>query len=880
MPQVETEHRAVVDMPAVQARMLLKNQSYLNPTETTQAPLLNNDTVAQFANRNYGLFEDASRRERRAQSNETETYAIKYQRWSEGVSTCFGATVNKAKMETLKPLFVKIGIMGPQMESADIQGLYDRYFNSNLSSSGIKTFVKDVLDTYKVEGKVDLAAIERDRESLQWMSELFGGTSSEMISQLILSEAKLLADPHCFETLNKTIHTVTEPEKKLMGFIYDKKVDEEVHAIENGQLPVEKRKEDIQNLLRDPDVDKIVISAGTGAGKTTKIPQYIYELLGPGEKAAVTQPRRIATQALAETVRKQMGIEKFGDEVGYAHGKGREANKNTSLLFTTEKSLLIQLSRDQRLLKYNYVMVDEWHERHKDTDMLVALLQKAQALRKKAGDPPLKLIITSATMNREDLVRQLGDRTKSLEIEGNSHTIESRFWKQDNNPLTRDVIPQRSVGAVLDLVQTRASDRNILIFMPGDALISQTYDALVKLKDKLLPNVVIDRLTGSMTREEQERVIKVNNVVNGKEVSDGKKHIIICSPIAETSLTVARVDVISSGLVNISHDDPHTGLHYLTETLHSKYGLRQQKGRTGRESDGIWYYLGSEDEYKKLGDRHDPEIVSSDLSNEILLLKKIGYAIDEIPLVDKEKLLPEHIARAKRRLKELGAFDRDERITDIGREMLEIPEDVHFSRMLVEAKKRGCVRDAATIVTVCNQTDLFERIEGKGRNLPAEALNSFATKADTSDFIVRLRMFNEFKKQGKDESDETKREELRKEWAATHHFRYETLQRIEDELADLLDRLDYKETGTEAMDEAALSQCVYEGFKDCLFKKTGTKKDREREVSTYTLENEPVTTEQIDRSSILPRDTQQFISAGGNVRNPYYARINQVVTSP
>jgi ATP-dependent helicase HrpB len=512
-------------------------------------------------------------------------------------------------------------------------------------------------------------------------------------------------------------------------------------------------------------------------------------------------------------------------------------------------------------------MVDEWHERHKDTDMLVALLQKAQELRKKAGDPPLKLIITSATINRADLVRQLGSGTESLEVEGNPHAIEDRFWKKNKDPLTRAVIPQRAVETAFELVQSRPSDRNILIFMPGDALISQTYEALMKEKDKLPPNVVIHKLTGSMTREQHDEVIRVTKMVAGKEVSDGKKHIIISSPIAETSLTVARVDVISSGLVNVPRVDPKTGLYFLDEILHSKYGLKQQRGRTGRESAGIWYYLGTEAEHKALIDNHNAEITRSDISDEILLLKKIKLELKDIDLVDKDKLPPENIARAHRRLKDLGALDAHDDITPIGEQMINIPLDIHYSRMIVEAGKRGCVRDATTIAAVCTQTDLYPREEEEEKNKRVIAQMEFAVAG--SDFISRLRMFKAFEKVGEGELDAKKRETMREKWALEHHLNYDALQRIEVARADLLDRLDTSRD-VATTDEDALGRCIYEGFKDNLL--TKLPKSAVPAVAaanlpdTYELNGERVTNAVIDRDSMVDvtAASSQYVVAASN----------------
>jgi late competence protein required for DNA uptake (superfamily II DNA/RNA helicase) len=793
---IEARPIRIQEMPAVQARMLLHDQSFLDPNKATEAPLLATGNVDTLAHRNYTLFEAASMRERKA-SQSTTPFAEKYQKWSDSVVTCFNAEANQQRMNVLKPL---LRITNTTVSAADVQQLYDRYLDVGSPSSGVKAFVSDVIARYETGGRYDTVAIARDRDSIKWAAQLFGSTSSEMIDQLITAEMQLLANPtEYLQKLNTTRNTVTAPEKKLMGFIYDKQVDELVHQADKKKFPVEEYEEQIKRTILDPDTDKIIISAGTGAGKTTKIPQYIAKILKPGEKVAVTQPRRLPTENLATTVAKQMGVT-LGKEVGYSHGKGRMAEKDTKVLFTVEKSLLIKLSRDKYLTEYNYVMVDEWHERHKDTDMLVSLLQRAQALRKRDGLPPLKIIITSATMDRENLEHQLGSNTKSFEIPGKAYDIKDKFEKKGSPPLTRELVPERAARAALDMVRTRPADRNIVIFLPGEGLIADTEEAIRKLG--LPPDVIISRLSGSMTREEQNKTI---------DVSDGKKHIIISTPVLETSLTVERVDVISSGFVNLPQVDPKTGLYFLPEILHSKKGLQQQRGRTGRESDGEWRFLGTEDEYKALEDHHPAEILRSDISDEILLLKKMKLELNDIDLVDKKQLLSENISRAHRRLKDLGALDEHDDITPIGEKMVDIPLDIHYSRMLVEAGERGCVRDATTIAAVCTQTDLYLRGDLEEKKNRIEAQAEFAVAG--SDFISRLRMFKAFEQVGRSELDEVKREKMREKWALEHHLSYRTLQRIEVARADLLDRLDTSgDTGT--TDEDTLGRCIYEGFKD------------------------------------------------------------------
>ena len=857
--QIEVEPKPIRDMPALQARILLSDQSFLDPAASAEAPLLEKKTVSSFAERNYGLFEAASVRERKTQQeNANIPFEERYKNWSASVLKHFNSDENKERMAKLKPL---LQITNEAITDTDIQQLYDKYLDTAAPPSGIKTFVQDIIAKYQKNGIYDLAAFTQDREVIVWVAQLFGSTSSEMIDQLITAEMKLLYNPEtCYQELNKTRNTVTAPEQKMMGFVYNKEVATAAHAVEKGDLPIEGYEEQIKKAILDNENDTIIISAGTGAGKTTKIPQYIAKILKPGEKVVVTQPRRLPTESLAANVAKQMGV-KLGEEVGYSHGKGKKVSKDTRMLFTVEKSLLIQLSKDPYLEKYNYVMVDEWHERHKDTDLLVSLLRRAQKLRKqKGGMPPLKIIITSATMDKTDLEKQLGTQhTQSFEVPGRAFTIDAQFEPKGSPKLSVDSIPTRAAQAALKMVQTRPANRNILLFMPGDRLITQTYDAIQKLN--LPKDVVIDMLIGTMTREEQEKVINV---------SDGKKHIIISSPIAETSLTIERVDVISSGLVNVPRVDPANGLYFLEEILHSKKGLEQQKGRTGRESNGVWRFLGTEEEYNGLVDHHAAEILRTDISDEVLLLKKMGLTLDQIPLIDKDKLPQQNILRAQRRLKDLDALDDRGEITEIGKQMVDIPLDIHYSRMLVAAQEKGCLKDAVTLAVVCSQTDLYQREEDIEKSSQIAAQREFEAPGG-SDFLARLRMYNKFIEVGKGESDFLKREELRKRWAKDHYLRYAALERIEAARVDLLDRLNYRETGAaEITDEAALARCIFEGFKDNLLTRGNPHTDTRTNTPMYSYSlngEQSVNNGVIDRySTVDPASTQYAVTAGNYAR--------------
>ena len=60
----------------------------------------------------------------------------------------------------------------------------------------------------------------------------------------------------------------------------------------------------------------LIIEGETGSGKTTQIPQYLYEagFTQDGKKIGCTQPRRVAAMSVSARVAQEMGV-KLGNEV-------------------------------------------------------------------------------------------------------------------------------------------------------------------------------------------------------------------------------------------------------------------------------------------------------------------------------------------------------------------------------------------------------------------------------------------------------------------------------------------------------------------------------------------------------------------------------------
>eukprot|EP00039_Didymoeca_costata_P015899 m.276463 g.276463 ORF g.276463 m.276463 type:complete len:1391 (-) comp16301_c0_seq14:1310-5482(-) len=172
---------------------------------------------------------------------------------------------------------------------------------------------------------------------------------------------------------------------------------EEIRA----NLPITQLREELLNSLKSEQV--IVISGGTGSGKTTQIPQYILDdalesLKGSQTHIVVTQPRRIAAVSVAERVAAERG-ESIGESVGYRIRLRAKPARNTggSIEFCTTGMLLKALQSDPVMKGTSCVIIDEVHERDLNTDFLLLLMKDLIKSR-----PDLKLILMSATLDASE----------------------------------------------------------------------------------------------------------------------------------------------------------------------------------------------------------------------------------------------------------------------------------------------------------------------------------------------------------------------------------------------------------------------------------------------------------------------------------------------
>lgn len=226
------------------------------------------------------------------------------------------------------------------------------------------------------------------------------------------------------------------------------------------KLPILGEEQRIMELINENEF--LIVAGETGSGKTTQIPQFLYEAgYAEHKMIAVTEPRRVATVAMAARVGYELGLS--SKEVSYLMRFEGNVTKDTKIKFMTDGVLLKEIQSDFLLSKYSVVIIDEAHERSVYTDILLGLLSRIVPLRRKRGSP-LRLIIMSATLRVEDFTentRLFKQPPPVIKIDSRQFPVTTHFNKNTNS----DYLKEAYKKAVK--IHTRLPEGGILIFVTG-----------------------------------------------------------------------------------------------------------------------------------------------------------------------------------------------------------------------------------------------------------------------------------------------------------------------------------------------------------------------------------------------------------------------------
>ncbi|MFZ3069028.1 MAG: ATP-dependent RNA helicase [Microgenomates group bacterium] len=539
------------------------------------------------------------------------------------------------------------------------------------------------------------------------------------------------------------------------------------YALENlDQLPVAKLREYLREEIRlHPN---FVLIGETGSGKTTCLPPLLLELrdeLGLKGSIAVTQPRRIATKSVTDRVAEMMDYP-VGDKVGYHIRFEDITSKDTDITFMTDGVLLRKIQFDPLLSEYSIVMIDEAHERSLNIDLCLGLLKDVNQRRFEAGLDSVRVVVTSATIERNRFAEYIGykDKDNLVEIPGKMFPVE--VYYEDEIPFNYD-FTQGAAEKVKAIVDSNLKG-DILIFMPGKREIT---DTIQKIEAKIGNNgVEIFPLHAEMSPEDQDKIFTPTD----------KRKIIVATNIAETSVTIdGIIHIIDSGYIKQTRFDPKTGIEQLVLTEHAISGLDQRKGRAGRTAPGYCYRLFTESSLKRRPLYQTPEIQRSNLSQIVLAMKKVGIeSIENFDFMDHPGR--EAITQALNTLFTLGAIDGHGNITEIGDWLVELGLEPRLGRMLLEAIRPeiDCVNEITIIASFLDGKNIFIRPPEKELELAAERAHAQFTHQDDSDFSVLLNIWKAYAASG-----------YSADWAKKNFLNEKALEEAKNVRLDLIDVL-------------------------------------------------------------------------------------------
>lgn len=440
------------------------------------------------------------------------------------------------------------------------------------------------------------------------------------------------------------------------------------HELGNDELPIAEYREQIVDAVGASQVT--IITAETGAGKSTQVPQMLAE---QGYEVIMTQPRVVAARNISGRIREEIVAEKgeeYGSFVGYKTAREGDAAPDARILVVTDGLQQVRELSGNGVGKKQVLVLDEVHEWNENMEVLVAWAKKRMN-----EDPDFKVIAMSATMDTGPLAHYFADYKREVPVIG----VPGRTFPVEMH----DEIVKSS--EMYKKVAQRAAEKanegkSSLVFMPGKGEIEKVIDLLEEAKT----DAIITPLHGQQDKAQQQAAFAT--YVTPK--------IVVTTNVAETSVTVPGIDaVIDTGLER--RKEVRNGVEGLYLRPIAQANCKQRAGRAGRVKAGEYYRYNSTP-MQNLEAYGTPEILRTRLDGMVLRLAKAGMDAAEMDFYNVESRGKEakmkfamEVRGAKWRLNKLGALTEDGEITKLGKQMERMPLESHYARMMIEARKFG-----------------------------------------------------------------------------------------------------------------------------------------------------------------------------------------------
>ena len=569
-------------------------------------------------------------------------------------------------------------------------------------------------------------------------------------------------------------HDPLPPELKISNFDPSRKAfSVQVERSEETQkarlaLPIVAEEQKIMEaIFNNPTT---VIWGATGSGKTTQVPQFLFEA-GFGNPDSpnpgiigVTQPRRVAAVSMAKRVSDELGG--GSSKVSYQIRFDSTVGKETVIKFMTDGILLREIANDFVLSNYSVIVIDEAHERTVSTDILIGMITRIIDLRNSmrkddANIKPLKLIIMSATLRIADFMDNpilfRHGAPPLLQAEGRQHPVTIHFARRTQRDYLNEAFHKISKG------HRKLPPGGMLVFLTGqteivtlskklrdvfrDTRSGQAARSEVWFPATEAPLEAEDLDLGNVTMEQDLVEYGVSDADNEFEEGDEKafdlgeapstlsrvhvlplysqlqikdqlrvfeaapensRMIVLATNVAETSLTIPGIRyVFDCGRAKEKKYDQITGVQSFQVGWISKASADQRAGRAGRTGPGHCYRLYSSAVYERDFVEHTkPEILRMPVEGVVLQLK----SMDLQHIINFPFPTPpdrQSLSRAEKLLQYLGAISTDGKVTPAGRELSIYPLSPRLSKMISIGHQHECMPYTIALVSALAVQEIF-----------------------------------------------------------------------------------------------------------------------------------------------------------------------------
>lgn len=597
---------------------------------------------------------------------------------------------------------------------------------------------------------------KRTRQDNQWE-----------IDQLKKAQEIVSSNPDQIQLTNQKEYEYVFDESQLVDYsesaelpgedsaTHEKPTHSDIQAVRKS-LPAFKQRQSFLDVVKSNQV--VIVVGETGSGKTTQLPQYLYEegyhkRAGKQKilKIGCTQPRRVAATSVARRVAEEVGCS-LGDEVGYSIRFEDQSSQVTAIKYLTDGMLLREFMTDPMLTSYSCLMIDEAHERTVSTEIVLSLLKDVIKERQ-----DLRLIIASATINASKFSDYF-NLAPIFKIPGRRFPVTIAYTK---NPEANYI--QAAITTVLQIHMKQELPGDILVFLTGQDEIETMEETLNEASRKLgnlIKPLIVAPIYANLPPKLQARIFEPTPYNSRK--------VVLATNIAETSITIDGIKfVIDTGYVKENVFNPATGMESLVVVPCSRASADQRAGRAGRVGPGKCYRLFTKwSFYNELPENGTPEILRANLSSVILLLLSIGVS-DLINFDFMDPPSHQTLIRCLELLYSLGALNVRGQLTETGQKMAKFPMDPMFCKAILTSVEYNVKDDILSIISMLSESSsLFYRPKDK-KELADKMRERFFHEA--GDHLTLLNIWHQWRDNGYSNL-----------WCEDHFLQYRTLKKIRE----------------------------------------------------------------------------------------------------